>query len=99
MVRTFIITGDTWSSREDLKNLGGRWVPHLNAWLVPEDQCNAVEELHSIIGFSVLLVSLPTHPATTCSTGTQDPQSSLPRPGLTRPIAYRTTLGPRSPPS
>ena len=59
MVRTFIITGDTWSSREDLKSLGGRWVPHLNAWLAPETEQEAVAQLRQIIGFDVHLVTLP----------------------------------------
>ena len=38
MVNTFIITGNTWSCREALKLIDGRWVPHLNAWLVPETE-------------------------------------------------------------
>jgi hypothetical protein len=58
MVRTFIITGDTWSSREDLKRLGGRWVPHLNAWLLPEHQAEPVRQLAEVIGFDVRLVAL-----------------------------------------
>jgi len=59
MVCTFIITGDTWSSREDLRNLGGRWVPHLNAWLVPETERESVRRLRQAIGFDVRLVTLP----------------------------------------
>ena len=59
MVKTFIITGDTWSSREDLKNLGGRWVPHLNAWLVSDAEHESVARLQHQIGFDVRLVTLP----------------------------------------
>lgn len=61
MVKTFIITGDTWSSREDLKSLGGRWVPHLNAWLVPDTEHQSVARLRREIEFDVQLVSLPVH--------------------------------------
>jgi hypothetical protein len=59
MVKTFIITGDTWSSRTDLKNLGGHWVSHLNAWLVPDTEQASVLELRDQIGFDVQLVTLP----------------------------------------
>lgn len=59
MVKTFIITGNTWSSRNDLKNLGGRWVPHLNAWLVPDTEHESVARLRTETGFNVRLVALP----------------------------------------
>ena len=61
MVKTFIITGDTWSSRSDLKHMGGSWVPHLNAWLVPDAEQDSVALLHNQIGFDVQLVTLPIH--------------------------------------
>jgi ABC-type thiamine transport system ATPase subunit len=59
MVKTFIITGDTWSSRGDLKNLGGSWVPHLRAWLVPDTQRDSVVRLRNRIGLDAKLVTLP----------------------------------------
>ena len=59
MTNTLVITGDTFGSREELKAMGGRWVPHLKAWLVPEDQRYAVASLQATIGFSVSLVSFP----------------------------------------
>ena len=61
MIRTFIITGDTWSSRSDLKTMGGCWVPHLNAWLVSDAEQESVAYLQSRIGFNVQLVTLPIH--------------------------------------
>jgi hypothetical protein len=45
MTNTLVITGDTFSSRQELKAMGGRWVPHLKAWLLPEDQRYAVAQL------------------------------------------------------
>ncbi len=59
MVHTFIITGSTWGSRQDLKSLGGCWVPHLNAWLVPAIERESVRRLRRAIGFDVHLVRLP----------------------------------------
>jgi len=43
MTETFIITGDTYSSRQELKAIAGRWVPHLKAWLVPATVALAAE--------------------------------------------------------
>ena len=59
MVKTFIITGDTWSSRGELKNLGGSWVPHLRAWLVPDTEHESVASLRNRIGLDARLVALP----------------------------------------
>ena len=63
MTNTLVITGDTFSSRQELKAMGGRWVPHLKAWLLPEDQRYAVAQLQAIIGFSVSLASIPGRPS------------------------------------
>ena len=59
MTNTFIITGDTYTSREELKALGGSWVPHLKAWLVPEYHANAVRRLQKRLWCSVSLVDVP----------------------------------------
>ena len=59
MVHTFITTVSTWGSREDLKSLGGCWVPHLNAWLVAATERESVRRLRRVIGFDVHLVRLP----------------------------------------
>jgi hypothetical protein len=59
MVNTFIITGNTWSSRDVLKHLGGRWVPHLHAWLLPDYERDSVQHLRDQMGFEVHLVTLP----------------------------------------
>jgi hypothetical protein len=58
MTRIFFITGDTSSSREELKAMGGPWVPHVRPWFVPEDQHDALERLRALTGFSITLVSL-----------------------------------------
>jgi len=59
MVKTFIITGDTYCCRQNLHELGGRWVPHLHAWLVPGTEHESVVRLRKQIGFDVRLVTLP----------------------------------------
>jgi hypothetical protein len=59
MVNTFIITGNTWSCREALKLIDGRWVPHLNAWLVPEGEDDSVRRLRDRANLNVRLIALP----------------------------------------
>jgi hypothetical protein len=59
MVQTFIITGDTWSCREALKLIDGRWVPHLNAWLVPASEDDTVRRLRDRADLDVRLIALP----------------------------------------
>ena len=59
MVNTFIITGNTWSCREALKLIDGRWVPHLNAWLVPETEDQSVRHLRDQADLNVRLIALP----------------------------------------
>jgi hypothetical protein len=59
MVSTFIITGSTWTARDTLKNLGGRWVPHLNAWLLPDYERESVGRLRDQMGLDVRLIVLP----------------------------------------
>jgi len=59
MVNTFIITGNTWSCHEALKNLDGRWVPHLNAWLVPAGEDAPVRRLREQADLNVRLIALP----------------------------------------
>ena len=57
MTNVFLITGDTFTSREEFIAMGGRWMPHLCGWFVPEDRRDAVERLRAPIGISVTLVS------------------------------------------
>jgi len=59
MVNTFVITGDTWSCREALKLIDGRWVPHLNAWLVPPYEDESVRHLRDQAQLNVRLIALP----------------------------------------
>jgi hypothetical protein len=59
MVRTFIITGNTWSSRADLRKLGGSWVPHLAAWLLPDYEQDSLSRLRQDADLDVRLVTLP----------------------------------------
>jgi hypothetical protein len=59
MVETFIITGDTWGSREEFKKLDGRWVPHLHAWFVPTAHRTSVARLSQVMGYDVQRVTLP----------------------------------------
>lgn len=59
MVKTFIITGDTWSCRDDLKSLGGSWVPHVNAWLVPDTEHQSLARLRDQLCIDIQLVALP----------------------------------------
>lgn len=71
MVSTFIITGNTWASRDTLKHLGGRWVPHLNAWLLPEHERESVAQLRDQMGFTVRLIALPIDLPSSCKAAAQ----------------------------
>jgi hypothetical protein len=59
MITTLVITGSTYSCRSELSAMGGRWVPHLDAWLVPDDQRDSAEYLCGVMGLTMSTLSVP----------------------------------------
>lgn len=59
MITTLVITGSTYHSRAELAAMDGRWVPHLDAWLVPADRRDDAEQLSRVMGFTLTTLSVP----------------------------------------
>lgn len=45
MATVILITGDTYTSRRDLKALGGKWYPDESGWIIPHSRAEAAEKL------------------------------------------------------
>jgi len=57
-VQGLLITGDTYTSRRDLKALGGKWYPDREGWVVPLTQCEAAEKLAGGKNFIVEIIDV-----------------------------------------
>lgn len=47
---TTLITGNTYPVRVQLNQLGGRWIPELKGWRVPEDKADEARALVAAAG-------------------------------------------------
>lgn len=52
MIQAILITGETYTSRRDLKALGGKWFPDRSGWIVPIDRRDAAAKIASERGFA-----------------------------------------------
>ena len=57
--QALLITGNTFTSRRDLKALGGKWYPESEGWIIPLKQCEAAEKLAGGKNFIVEIIDVP----------------------------------------
>jgi hypothetical protein len=58
MATAILITGNTHTSRHDLKALGGKWYPDQTGWIVPITQKDAAETIAADHGFQTTIIDV-----------------------------------------
>lgn len=62
MTTVILITGNTFTSRRELKALGGKWYPDQTGWIVPVTQQSAAEKIAVERGFSTGIIEIEDMP-------------------------------------
>jgi uncharacterized protein DUF3560 len=58
MATAILITGNTYTSRRELKALGGKWYPDQTGWIIPVAQKVAAEKIASERGFTTAQIEV-----------------------------------------
>jgi hypothetical protein len=58
MTTVILITGDTYTSRRDLKALDGKWYPDQTGWIIPIAHQAAAEQIAAQRGFSTEIIEV-----------------------------------------